>query len=123
MTWIKQYFSTHKAVSVSAIEAEAGMPARTLHNFLNGSKDRVPSKHYPGLLAVISRYGFAWQGWAFTYDDTDKTFIAEKRIEGKEITSIEVEEEGRSHFEYQVWIYRELIPADSTEIELFFGAE
>jgi hypothetical protein len=120
MKWIKDFFEKPNCLSVSALEAEAGMPKRTLHNFLNGSKQTFPSKHTPALLAVLSRHGFKWRGWTFNYDPFDKTFIVEKRIEGREIESVEVEEEGSSHFEYQVWMYRQILPADPLEIEMFF---
>ena len=120
MNWIKDYFNRNNCISVSAVEVEAEMPARTLHNYLNGSRDKFPSKHLPGLLRVLSQYGLIHDGWSFLYDSSDRTFICEKRIYGKSIESVEVEEEGRSHFEYLVPMYREILQADPTEIEQFF---
>jgi hypothetical protein len=57
MTWIKTYFETHQAVSVSAIEREAKLPRNTLHNYLNGSKPGVPEKHLPKIERVLKKYG------------------------------------------------------------------
>jgi len=123
MNWIKEYFKNHPALSVSGIEAEAGIPARTLHNFLNESKPTFPSKHLVKLIKTLSRYGFNYEGWSFQYDPSDNTFIAEKRIPGREATSEEITNYPDAHFEYQVPMYRELIFADSLEIITFMSMD
>ena len=57
MNWIRHFLDTHPSLSISGLEREAGLPARTLHNFLNGSKG-FPEKHIPALEKVLKRYGY-----------------------------------------------------------------
>jgi len=53
---IDEYFDTHPSINVFGIEREAGLPARTLHNYLKGHKP-LPEKHYPAIVEVLKRYG------------------------------------------------------------------
>lgn len=54
---IMQFLADRPAISLTAIETEAGIPPRTLYNAKVGYR-AIPEKHIPALIKVLERYGW-----------------------------------------------------------------
>lgn len=58
---LKQFFETHKAVSIAVVSSEAGYSARS--NYIRklletGGKDEIPAQLANRLLPVLKKYGY-----------------------------------------------------------------
>ncbi|SEJ74662.1 AAA domain-containing protein [Dyadobacter sp. SG02] len=56
-------FLEGSSLSISAAEREAGIPARTINKAISNGTE-IPSKHVPGLVAALRKYGFSTESKA-----------------------------------------------------------
>jgi hypothetical protein len=54
---ICEFLETHKLISVAGLEAEAGVPAKTITKSIAGRRE-IPEKHWEQLCRILYQYGY-----------------------------------------------------------------
>jgi len=69
MKKLKKWIKCRQALNWTKIEQEAGIPARTLHNWLGVTDRPFPGKHVPRLCAVLCQYGLTIDDYRLSFED------------------------------------------------------
>jgi len=111
MKAITDFLLSHPLISISPLERAAGCPPLTIQAVLAGNKPAIPEKWAWQIIVVLCEYGFAVQGWRFTYDVDTDCFFVEKAIDRPPIITEHKDKTG-IWLEYQIGHYREVISSE-----------
>lgn len=96
---IIEYIKKRGIYNISALERAAGMPARTLHNAVNGQRVLPPGWVYP-LMRVIGEVEI--DGWKIEADDDLPGYLGRRFDESRTVKEKEVRKESGLVVEYSV---------------------
>jgi len=78
------YLKNRGIYNISALERAAGMPARTLHNAVNGQRELPGTWVYPLMLALGE---IKIDGWLYTADTERRGYFARKFDDKRKVNS------------------------------------
>lgn len=112
MKAITDYLISHPLIPIRSLEKAAGCPKLTIQQALKGQKPGIPAKWIWLICRELCDYGFSFSGWRFSYDKETDCFFVEKPIDRAPVSH-----DKGDHFEYQVWMSRNVISDDIELIE------
>lgn len=107
MKAIIDFITSHPLIPIRSLERAAGCPDQTIQQVITGQKPAIPGKWVWPIIHLLCEYGFTWNGWRFSYDKETDSFFVEKPIEAPPISH-----DKGDHFEYQIWMLRDVITDD-----------
>lgn len=123
MKAIIDFLTTHPLIPIRSLEKAAGCPDQTIQQVITDQKKAIPDKWAWPIIRILCGYGFTHNGWAFTYNDETDCFFVSKPIDRDSIShEVFNEAQTASHFEYQVWYYRDVI-SDDLELIQFLNSK
>ena len=99
MNKVIQYIKGRNIYNISALEREAGMPSRTLHNVMQGKRELPEGWVYPLMLALGE---VEIDGWKITADPDLLGYFGRRFDESRPIKEKEVKTSSGSYVQYYV---------------------